>query len=494
MFAAFVAAHGAVDRVFYINSDIQTERRASFEVMARERLDGIPFERFSAVLPEEATKVLRQSSVIPYVARYPPDARDRTLAIYSSHVQLLKAIRSTYWDNTDSKYVMVLEDDAILQPDWQAKLANLIKESPVKSDILKICAWGNVREENRVSEGLFWARGPFRGDAGEFFYAGTCGYVVQTHRIDHVLSILDASPAMDIDEALLSHDGILTFQARSLLATHGPDGSQVLPVISQAMSESNSSRRLSSSSWECGPDHSIKVPTGTYQLQGGECTCQNCGCPGHGSQKADCEENCYNGYRGYACFDDDGVTIWGQAFANEEETEKDTTKHGCGPEYGIKTPTGTYQLQGGECTCHNCGCPHSGSEKAHCDDNCYNGYLGYACFDDNGVTIYGEAFATTTEEPQKTTAASTTEEPQKEKGKDRKGGKESTLYDRNDAVVAQSRTGQATFAGAAFAFAAIFVAVGFVVGIKLFRGQAAPRDYEAQHLDILSDSPVLPRP
>jgi len=144
----------------------------------------------------------RAQTVGTWMDAMDPRTRCRTIACWWSHVLLLERLQ-----RTQAGLSLILEDDVVFEVGWQARLQEALRNAPPEWSLLKVCAWGNTRESDRVSDNWFALRGPIFED-NTMYYAGTCGYFVRSGGVDALLAHLKCQAITDIDAAMLATTGV----------------------------------------------------------------------------------------------------------------------------------------------------------------------------------------------------------------------------------------------------------------------------------------------
>merc|ERR1719159_1212175 len=133
-----------------------------------------------------------------------------TVGVYLSHARLLKKILSEHQNSTGNDMYLILEDDAILQPDWYAKFMKILPNAPKDWDMLRI-GYGtdsNLRCEDKINNDWYENRAPTRNKGNDkAFYAGNTAYIVRPQSIPTILKQLSSMPVLDVDGTMISKEG-----------------------------------------------------------------------------------------------------------------------------------------------------------------------------------------------------------------------------------------------------------------------------------------------
>lgn len=106
-------------------------------------------------------------------------------------------------DESSNKICLVLEDDVILQPQWQEICEQQVRDAPEDWDMLLAGWWNAAREIDRRKR-CYEARGPtcqtWQGRR-LYFYAGQHGYLVRSGpQLLKLLRVLEGQQIRHIDE------------------------------------------------------------------------------------------------------------------------------------------------------------------------------------------------------------------------------------------------------------------------------------------------------
>jgi len=133
-----------------------------------------------------------------------------TVGVYLSHAGLLKKIMSEHPNATKNSMFLILEDDAILKPDWHTKFMKILPKVPKDWDMIRI-GYGtdsNLRCEDKVNDVIYENRAPTRNKGNDkAFYAGNTAYIVRPQGIPAILKQLSSMPVLDVDGAMISKEG-----------------------------------------------------------------------------------------------------------------------------------------------------------------------------------------------------------------------------------------------------------------------------------------------
>lgn len=212
-------------KAFYISLNSSTTRRGTTE----KALNAFPGEvqRVWAISVEQVheheTYVDKQGISENILKKPSSTERNATIGCWLSHTKLLERLAT---ELEAENFAIILEDDVDFPEDWSKKVETTISTAPEDWDVLKVCGWGSQREEDAVNENWVLARGPFAlpnyfAPKAEFFYAGSCGYVVSGRTIKRVVQHLHHQAIADFDQALLSDSApgypIRTYSMRQLM-------------------------------------------------------------------------------------------------------------------------------------------------------------------------------------------------------------------------------------------------------------------------------------
>merc|ERR1719152_281019 len=133
-----------------------------------------------------------------------------TVGVYLSQARLLKKIMNEHQNATNNEMYLIVEDDAILQPDWHAKLMKILPNVPKDWDMLRI-GYGtdsNLRCEDKINNDWYENRAPTRNKGNDkAFYAGNTAYIVRPQSIPTILKQLSSMPVLDVDGTMISKEG-----------------------------------------------------------------------------------------------------------------------------------------------------------------------------------------------------------------------------------------------------------------------------------------------
>jgi len=199
-----------VKKIYYINVDWSDERRKIMDA----HLDrfGVPYERFSAVDAANVEKGLYDEE-IARTGGVVDNMRGNygTIACSLSHRHLYRKILEEDPDG-DGIYI-VMEDDIMLNDDWQEHLALLLKNIPDDWNAI-IGAWCcNLRCTDLVNEHMAHVLSPMltEGSWPALWYGGSGMVVLSPRRLRPLMERLDTSPVEQSDVILTSINGTRTY-------------------------------------------------------------------------------------------------------------------------------------------------------------------------------------------------------------------------------------------------------------------------------------------
>jgi len=202
--------------IYYINLPTSALRRGRIHALAKLTAPKNAFvERFEAVGKKSAQqadlKEMTEHGIHEYMSKtYQGGTMWATVGVYLSHTRLLKKIMNENKNSTSNDMFLILEDDAILQPDWHAKLMKLMPSVPRDWDMLRI-GYGtdsNLRCEDKINNDWYENRAPTRNKGNDkAFYAGNTAYLVKPKSIPTILAQISSMPVLDVDGTMISKDG-----------------------------------------------------------------------------------------------------------------------------------------------------------------------------------------------------------------------------------------------------------------------------------------------
>jgi GR25 family glycosyltransferase involved in LPS biosynthesis len=185
-----------------------------------------------AALSELAHATMRSSpqNVDQLIANDGHGCVPKVVGIAAAHVRLWEKIANTREDGASGAdpWYLVLEDDAMLCPGWQRRLAQELPRAPADTDVLKLFFFGHWRGEDKVKdpdgtdtpflevrdplngrdlvtaalyeilEGAHWDSVPIAG-----FYAGTQAYLIKRGGARKLLHAIRGTPFQDIDMTMM---------------------------------------------------------------------------------------------------------------------------------------------------------------------------------------------------------------------------------------------------------------------------------------------------
>merc|ERR1719456_2172979 len=201
--------------IYYINLPSSALRRGRIETLVKATApQNMMIERYEAVGAKTARqadlKEFTEHGMADYMTKtYQGGTMWATVGVYLSHARLLKKIMNEHQNNTNEMY-LILEDDAILQPDWHAKFMKVLPNAPKDWDMLRI-GYGtdsNLRCEDKINNDWYENRAPTRNKGNDkAFYAGNTAYVVRPERIPTILKQMSTMPVLDVDGTMISKQG-----------------------------------------------------------------------------------------------------------------------------------------------------------------------------------------------------------------------------------------------------------------------------------------------
>jgi len=229
--------------IFYINLATSPLRKARIENLVKMTAPKNAFiKRWDAIGKTAAQKAnineFTQHGIHEYMKKtYQAGTMWATVGVYLSHAKLLKNIYQNWQvtarkanecrdcGNANNEMYLILEDDAILIPDWHHDLMNILPDVPKDWDMLRI-GYGtdsNLRCEDKINHFIYENRGPTRNQANDKgFYAGNTAYLVRPQSVPKILKQLAAMPLLDVDGTMISKEnGMRVYGVANPLAFHG---------------------------------------------------------------------------------------------------------------------------------------------------------------------------------------------------------------------------------------------------------------------------------
>jgi GR25 family glycosyltransferase involved in LPS biosynthesis len=202
--------------VYYINLPTSALRRGRISNLVKMTAPkNMMIERFEAVGKSSAQKAdlteMTTHGIHEYMGKtYQGGTLWATVGVYLSHTRLLKKIMNEHKNSTGDDMYLILEDDAILQPDWHAKLMKILPSVPKDWDMLRI-GYGtdsNLRCEDKINNNWYENRAPTRNKGNDkAFYAGNTAYLVRPNHIPTMLKQISEMPVLDVDGTMISKEG-----------------------------------------------------------------------------------------------------------------------------------------------------------------------------------------------------------------------------------------------------------------------------------------------
>lgn len=192
-----------VAMMYYINIDTASSRRTWMEEQLNKVFHAtqIRHQRFSAITRENSwvQGVMKrkdfQTSVL--YKEKETDVTSATLACYASHLGLLRLIRNATaaraagGGSQQAQWALILEDDAIIDVSSLQGLPQFVKRVPDDAEVIKLGMWGNSRDEDEVSPGIYRVSPPStaKSENGKkiFFYMGAHGYLVRLGKMQSLV-------------------------------------------------------------------------------------------------------------------------------------------------------------------------------------------------------------------------------------------------------------------------------------------------------------------
>jgi len=216
--------------IYYINLKSSALRRGRISNLVKMTAPkNMMIERYEAVGKSTAQaaniKEFTEHGMADYLAKtYQGGSLWATVGVYLSHARLLKKIGEEHKNATNEMY-LILEDDAILQPDWHAKFMKILPSVPKDWDMLRI-GYGtdsNLRCEDKINNDWYENRAPTRNKGNDKgFYVGNTAYLVRPQAIPTILKQLSSMPLLDVDGTMISKEnGMRVYGVADPLVWHG---------------------------------------------------------------------------------------------------------------------------------------------------------------------------------------------------------------------------------------------------------------------------------
>jgi len=216
--------------IYYINLPTSALRRGRIHsLMKMTSPQNMFIERFEAVGKKSAQqanlKEFTEHGIHEYMSKtYQGGTMWATVGVYLSHARLLKKIMDDHKNETNAMY-LIMEDDAIVQPDWHAKFMKILPDVPKDWDMIRI-GYGtdsNLRCEDKINKNWYENRAPTRSKGNDkAFYAGNTAYLVRPQSIPTILRQLSSMPILDVDGTMISkEDGMRVYGVADPLVYHG---------------------------------------------------------------------------------------------------------------------------------------------------------------------------------------------------------------------------------------------------------------------------------
>ena len=180
-----------VDAVFVINLDRETARMAEMARQCEEH--GIPFKRVPAIDGRKVSPRVRSQMATPFCQRF---CTPSMIGCALSHMQVWRAVLRAGYER-----VLVLEDDAVLVPDFKDRLSRALTDVPPDFDVL-ICGCMFLCRKDRKYSAMHalvkpFVPSPLRDDKRTWgsvfvpeFFGGTHCYVVSNQGCRNLFSVI----------------------------------------------------------------------------------------------------------------------------------------------------------------------------------------------------------------------------------------------------------------------------------------------------------------
>ena len=190
---------------------------------------GVSLNRFVAFDRTGAKAAIVKRGYIPcsdFFCKVKYNERLGSQACYMSHLTLLEKLKTQFSALGKRDVVLVLEDDVTLDPSWRHFFVEAMPYLPGDWDIVYVCFWGGLSEEDRVNKFFYLASFvPHKKR-----YMGTCGYMVQPHRgvVLNALHQQAQSDGIEAPDVALLNDSKLVRYAMRQLPFHHMNGTSAI--------------------------------------------------------------------------------------------------------------------------------------------------------------------------------------------------------------------------------------------------------------------------
>jgi len=166
----------------------------------------------------------REMYVSPAIEPKDDNARWGTVGRFFSHLRVIADLeQKASGGSGDFQSPMIVEDDVVFVPQWQASLMDALLDVPSDWDMLKTCFRGWVREQDRFRRGnteFYNLSLPVRRTSsqpeGPEHYMSTCGYMINPrslHKASQALAkkATDHGNGIDNVDFMLAEAGLVTY-------------------------------------------------------------------------------------------------------------------------------------------------------------------------------------------------------------------------------------------------------------------------------------------
>jgi len=208
-------------RIYYINMDRSPDRKAYMEEMLTgvQTATGVPFERVRALEPDQDRWVQQKLSMQNDFRRKMWGAK--IIGEVSVHSNHLRAWRHALYEATKDaglnqfeNFVMVLEDDALVDLDLLNKLPTALATVPADVQMLLLGWWGEPRAKDSINIHQTVYRVGGRKDRKTGFmrmiYGGMHAYLLRISDLQHLVDFMEEAPwGYSTDGGTLFHPACL---------------------------------------------------------------------------------------------------------------------------------------------------------------------------------------------------------------------------------------------------------------------------------------------
>jgi len=124
------------------------------------------------------------------------------VSVFLSHMSLYSNIWENHKFDSPEDHILILEDDAQLNENWEVELVEAMQGVPADFDIVRLGIWGNVRDADKISPHVYASKQPFWIPPRTAFYGGAHAVLMKAGRIPRVMSKLKKIPMGDIDNMM----------------------------------------------------------------------------------------------------------------------------------------------------------------------------------------------------------------------------------------------------------------------------------------------------